>query len=419
MIRHAQTHFIGSEEAMELENKFGAHNYKPLPVVIHRGKGVHVWDPEGKEYYDFLSAYSALNQGHCHDRLLAVAREQMETLTLTSRAFYNDKLGEAERFLAETFDFDKTIMMNSGAEAVETALKLVRKWGYVNKGIREGKATIITAENNFHGRTIGIVSFSTDPNSKKGFGPFLPGFNIIPYNNTEALENALQNPDVCAFLIEPIQGEAGVIVPDSGYMAKARELCTKYNVLLVADEIQTGLGRTGKMLCCEYDDVKPDILILGKALSGGMMPISAVLCNDEFMNNLHPGEHGSTFGGNPLAAAITIEAVKIIQDENLVENAFELGGYFRERMAAINSSFIKEVRGKGLFNAVQINDTPESHTANRICLALKDNGLLAKETHGNIIRFAPPLIITHSQLEECCDIIERTFKQFGDLNKMC
>jgi ornithine--oxo-acid transaminase len=412
MISQIPTNMISSEEAMALEDQYGAHNYKPIPVVISRGKGVHVWDPEGREYYDFLSAYSALNQGHCHDRLLAVAHQQLETLTLTSRAFYNDRLGEAEQFLAKTFGYAKTLMMNSGVEAVESALKLARKWGYKNKGIPAGEAVIITAANNFHGRTIGVISFSTEPKSKEGFGPFLPGFNVIPYNDINALEQALQNKNVCAFLVEPIQGEAGVIVPDDGYLQKARELCSKYNVLLAADEVQTGLGRTGKMLCCEYENVRPDILILGKALSGGLMPVSAVLCDDAIMNNFHPGEHGSTFGGNPLAAAITIEAIKIIEDEGLVENSFELGKYFRKRLMAINSPFIKEVRGKGLFNAIQINDSPESTTANRICLALKDNGLLAKETHGNIIRFAPPLIITAVQIEESCDIIEKTILEF-------
>jgi ornithine--oxo-acid transaminase len=412
IMQHSHTHMISSEEAMALENKFGAHNYKPIPVVISRGKGVHVWDAEGKQYYDFLSAYSALNQGHCHDRLLSVAREQMENLTLTSRAFYNDKLGLAEKFLAETFGFDKTLMMNSGVEAVESALKLARKWGYHNKGIEAGKAIILAANNNFHGRTLGVISFSTDASSRKGFGPFMPGMTVINYNDLESLETELKNPNVCAYLVEPIQGEAGVIVPDDGYMNAVRELCTKYNVLLVADEVQTGLGRTGKMLCCEYEDVKPDILILGKALSGGMLPVSAVLCNDSIMDNLHPGEHGSTFGGNPMAAVIAIEAIKIIKDEKLAENAYTLGQYFRKRMRAIKSSHIKVIRGKGLFNAIEIDDTPESTTANRFCLALMRNGLLAKETHGNIIRFAPPLIITATQLEECCDIIERTFAEF-------
>jgi len=410
MIRHAHTQIEHSEEAIAIEDKFGAHNYKPIPVVITRGKGVHVWDVEGNRYYDFLSAYSALNQGHCHDRLLQVAHEQIDNLTLTSRAFHNDKLGLAEQFLAQTFGFDKTLMMNSGVESVETALKLARKWGYINKSIAKDEAVIISAANNFHGRTLGAISFSTDPSSKSGFGPFLPGVNVVNYNDLAALETALQNPKVCAFLVEPIQGEAGVIVPDDGYLAKVRALCTKYNVLLIADEIQTGLGRTGKMLCCEYDEVQPDILVLGKALSGGMMPISAVLCNDDIMLNIKPGEHGSTFGGNPLAAAITIEAVKIIKEEGLAENAFELGKYFRQRMKAINSIHIGEVRGRGLFNAIQLTSSPESTTAYKLCLSLKENGLLAKETHGNIIRFAPPLLITMTQIEECCDIIERVFK---------
>jgi len=413
MIKHAHTQILNSEEAIALEYKFGAHNYKPIPVVINRGKGVHVWDVEGNQYYDFLSAYSALNQGHCHDRLLRIVREQIESLTLTSRAFHNDKLGLTEQFLANTFGYNKTLMMNSGVEAVETALKLARKWGYVNKGIAKGEAVIVSAANNFHGRTLGAISFSTDKTSKEGFGPFLPGVSVVTYNNINELEKALQNPKVCAFLVEPIQGEAGVIVPDAGYMTKVRELCTLYNVLFIADEIQTGLGRTGKMLCCEYDNVRPDVLILGKALSGGMMPISVVLCDDEIMMNIHPGEHGSTFGGNPLAAAITIEAIKIIEDEGLAENAFEQGIYFRKRMKAIHSPLIKEIRGKGLFNAIEFTSSPESSTAYQFCLSLKENGLLAKETHGNIIRFAPPLIITASQIEECCDIIEKTFGEVG------
>jgi ornithine--oxo-acid transaminase len=412
MIRRSNTRFVSSEEAIALEEKFGAHNYKPIHVVISRGKGVHVWDPEGKQYFDFLSAYSALNQGHCHDRLINVAREQLEILTLSSRAFFNDKLGLTEQFLAQTFGFDKTLMMNTGVEAVETALKLARKWGYMNKGIPANEAVIIAAADNFHGRTIGAISFSTDTTANEGFGPFMPGVKIVPYNDIDALEKALQNPLVCAYLVEPIQGEAGVVLPNDGYMAKVRALCTAANVLLIADEIQTGLGRTGKMLCCDYDDVTPDILILGKALSGGMLPISAVLCNDDIMLNIKPGEHGSTFGGNPMAAVIAIEAIKIIEDEGLSENAFELGMYFRKRMKAIDSPFIKLVRGKGLFNAIQLTASPESGTAYKFCLALKANGLLAKETHGNIIRFAPPLIITREQIEECCDIIERTFMEF-------
>jgi len=413
MAKSENTHTIHSHEDIDLENEFGAHNYKPIPVVISRGEGVHVWDTDGKVYYDFLSAYSALNQGHRHPRLLEVARGQLEKLTLTSRAFYNDKLGLAEQFLAETFGYDKTLMMNSGAEAVETALKLARRWGYDMKGIPDNKAVIIAAAHNFHGRTLGTISFSTDKSSRGGFGPFLPGVEIVNYNDTAGLEKALQSPNICAFLVEPIQGEAGVIVPDGGYLTKVRELCTKYNVLMVADEIQTGLGRTGKMLCCDYEDVHPDVLILGKALSGGFLPVSAVLCNDDIMLNIKPGEHGSTFGGNPMAAVLCVEAIKIIVEEKLSENAYELGFYFRERMNAINSPVIKEVRGKGLFNAIQFNFPEESGKAYQLCIALKDNGLLSKDTHGNTIRFAPPLIITKEQLEECCDLIEKTILAFS------
>ena len=412
MIKQLNNDIINSEEFIDLENKFGAHNYKPIPVVISKGEGVHVWDTEGKCYYDFLAAYSALNQGHRHPRLLEVAREQLENVTLTSRAFYNDKLGLAEQFLAETFDYDKVLMMNSGAEAVESAIKLARRWGYDVKGIPENQAIIIGAAHNFHGRTLGAVSFSTDKSSRGGFGPFIPGVEIINYNDPEALEKALQSPNVCAFLVEPIQGEAGVIVPDEGYLAKVRELCTKYNVLMVADEIQTGLGRTGKMICCDYEDVHPDVLILGKALSGGFMPVSAVLCDDGIMLNIKAGEHGSTFGGNPMAAVLAIESAKIIVEERLAENAYELGQYFRERMKAIKSPIIKEVRGKGLFNAIQFNFPEESKEAYKLCIALKENGLLAKDTHGNTIRFAPPLIINKEQLEECCDIIEKTIVAF-------
>jgi len=413
MTEQLKTDIINSEDFIELENNFGAHNYKPIPVVISRGEGVFVWDTEGKRYYDFLSAYSALNQGHRHPRLLEIAKEQLENVTLTSRAFYNDKLGLAEQFLADTFRYDKTLMMNSGAEAVESALKLARRWGYDVKGIAENKAVIIGAAHNFHGRTLGTISFSTDKSSKGGFGPFVPGIEVINYNDIEALEKALQSPNVCAFLVEPVQGEAGVIVPDEGYLTKVRELCTQYNVMMMADEIQTGLGRTGKMLCCNYEDVHPDILILGKALSGGFLPVSAVLCNDEIMLNIKPGEHGSTFGGNPMAAVLTVEAVKIIVEERLSENAYELGQHFRKCMKAINSPIIKEVRGKGLFNAMEFNFPEESPKGYELCIALKENGLLAKDTHGNTIRFAPPLIITKEQLEECCDIIEKTIVNFS------
>ncbi len=410
MLNHSNTSVYTDD--ISLEYQFGAHNYKPVPVVISRGEGVFVWDTEGKRYYDFLSAYSALNQGHRHPRLLKIAHEQLEQVTLTSRAFYNDKLGIAEQFLCETFGFDKSIMMNSGVEAVETALKLARRWAYDVKGIAENEAVIVAAKHNFHGRTLGAISFSTDASSKRAFGPFLPGVEVINYNDIEALEKSFQSGKVCAFLVEPIQGEAGIIVPDDGYLSKVRELCTRYNVLMLADEIQTGLGRTGKMLCCDYENVKPDVLILGKALSGGFSPVSAVLCNDEIMFTIKPGEHGSTFGGNPFAAAIAVEAIKVIQEEHLAENAYELGFHFRERLKAIDSPLIKTVRGKGLFNAIEFNFPEESSKGYELCIALKNNGLLAKDTHGNIIRFAPPLLITKAQVEECCDKIEKTILAF-------
>lgn len=397
---------------IELENQFGAHNYKPVPVVLSRGEGIFVWDTEGNRYFDFLSGYSALNQGHRHPRLLKIAHEQLEHITLTSRAFYNDKLGIAEQFLCETFGFDKALMMNSGVEAVESALKLARRWGYDVKGIAENEAVIIAAKHNFHGRTLGAISFSTDEGSKRAFGPLLPGVQVINYNDIEALEKSFLSGKVCAFLVEPIQGEAGVIVPDDGYLTHVRRLCTKYNVLMLADEIQTGLGRTGKMLCCDYENVKPDILILGKALSGGFFPISSVLCNDEIMLTIKPGEHGSTFGGNPYAAAIAVEAIKVIQEEHLAENAYDLGFHFRERLNSIDSPLIKTVRGKGLFNAIEFNFPEESSKGYELCIALKDNGLLAKDTHGHTIRFAPPLLITKAQVEECCDIIEKTILAF-------
>jgi len=411
-MNHSQMDITETWNFMELENQFGAHNYKPVPVVISRGEGVYVWDADGTRYYDFLSAYSALNQGHRHPRLLKIAHEQLEQVTLTSRAFYNDKLGLAEQFLCETFGFNKSLMMNSGVEAVETALKLARRWGYDVKGIPTNEAVIVAAKHNFHGRTLGAISFSTDAGSKRAFGPLLPGVEVINYNDIEALENSFKSGKVCAFLVEPIQGEAGVIVPDDGYITQVRELCTKYNVLMLADEIQTGLGRTGKLLCCDYENVKPDVLILGKALSGGFSPISAVLCNDEIMLTIKPGEHGSTFGGNPFAAAIAVEAIKVIQEEHLVENAYELGFYFRERLKAIDSPLIKEVRGRGLFNAIQFNFPEEAPKGYELCIALMKNGLLAKDTHGNTIRFAPPLLITKSQIEECCDIIEKTILAF-------
>jgi ornithine--oxo-acid transaminase len=404
---------INSGEAMKLENKYGAHNYKPLPVVISKGQGVFVWDPEGKRYYDFLSAYSALNQGHCHPRLVEAVKEQVEVLTLTSRAFYNEKLGMCEKFLCDTFGYDKALMMNSGVEAVESAIKIARKWGYEKKGIPANEAVILVAGNNFHGRTTTVVSFSTDPNSTQGFGPFTPGFGIIEYNNIAELEEAAKNKHVCAFLVEPIQGEAGVVVPDEGYLTQVRKICTDHDILFIADEIQTGLGRTGRLLACDWEEVRPDMILLGKALSGGIMPISAVMADDAVMLTLEPGQHGSTFGGNPLAAVVAIEAVKIILEDKLSERAEELGNYFRQRMMNIKVPMITMVRGKGLLNAVVINDSPEGSKAWGICKELMQHGLLAKQTHGNIIRFAPPLIIEEEQLKECCDIIEKVFNFFS------
>jgi ornithine--oxo-acid transaminase len=405
-----------SQEAIDIEHKYGAHNYHPLPVVLTKGEGVHLWDVEGKHYYDFLSAYSAVNQGHCHPDIIEALTEQAQQLTLTSRAFYNDKLGVAEQYITELFGYDKVLYMNSGAEAVETAIKLARKWGYVKKGLAPSSAEIIVVEHNFHGRTTGIISFSTDPDSTKGFGPYMPGYKVIPYNDIEALELALkENPNVCGFMVEPIQGEAGVVVPDDGYLSKAYALCKEYNVLFMADEIQTGIGRTGKMLASYYDDVKADILILGKALSGGVLPVSAVLANDDIMLCIQPGEHGSTFGGNPLAAAVAIAALEVIKNENLTEQANKLGEIFRGRMSklkAIRPELVTTVRGRGLLNAVVIEPTEDGRTAWDVCVILKDRGLLAKPTHGDIIRFAPPLVITEEQLQECCDIIEDVIINF-------
>jgi ornithine--oxo-acid transaminase len=403
-----------TEKAIQQEEKYGAHNYHPLPVVLSKGEGVFLWDVEGKKYYDFLSAYSAVNQGHCHPRIIKALVEQAQTLTLTSRAFYNDQLGEAEKFLCETFGYDKVLMMNSGAEANETAIKLARKWGYTKKGIPTDKAIIVAAEKNFHGRTTGIISASTDPDSRNNFGPFMPGYQIIPYDHIEALEKALQNPHVCGFWVEPIQGEAGVYVPQEGYLKKAQELCKKYNVILMMDEIQTGIGRTGKMLASDHEGVHPDLLILGKALSGGTYPVSAVLTNDEIMLTIKPGEHGSTFGGNPIACAVAIESLKVIKEEKLIENAAKLGEVFRVRMNTLKSKCdtVTAVRGKGLLNAIVIKPTRDGKTAWDVCVALKENGLLAKPTHGDIIRFAPPLVITEEQLHTCCDIIEKTVTAF-------
>lgn len=403
-----------TSKAIELEDRFGAHNYHPLPVVLAKGEGIYVWDVEGKRYFDFLSAYSAVNQGHCHPKIIQAMIEQAKTLTLTSRAFYNNRLGEAEKFICEYFGYDKVLMMNSGAEANETAIKLVRKWGYTKKGIPADQALIVAVERNFHGRTTGIISASTDPDSRTNFGPFMPGYQIIPYDDVEALENSLKNPNVCGFWVEPIQGEAGVYVPGEGYLKKAEELCKKYNVILMMDEIQTGIGRTGKLLASEHENVKPDMLILGKALSGGTYPVSAVLTRDEIMLTIKPGEHGSTFGGNPIAAAVAIASLQVIKDEHLIENAARLGEIFRNRMNAVKtkSSHITLVRGKGLLNAIVIKPTTDGRTAWDVCMNLMKNGLLAKPTHGDIIRFAPPLVISEDQLHECCDIIEKTILEF-------
>ncbi|MEO7988051.1 MAG: ornithine--oxo-acid transaminase [Chryseolinea sp.] len=404
-----------SREAILLEDKYGAHNYHPLPVVLTKGEGVFLWDVEGKRYYDFLSAYSAVNQGHCHPRIINALIEQAKELTLTSRAFYNDKLGLAEKFVCEVFGYEKALFMNSGAEANETAIKLARKWGYTKKGIDDNEAVIVGVKKNFHGRTTTIISASTDPSARKGFGPFMPGFEVVDYDNVAALEKALANPNVCALWIEPIQGEAGVYMPMDGYLKAAEDLCRKHNVLLMMDEIQTGIARTGKMLASDHENVRPDILILGKALSGGVLPISLVLADDDIMLVIKPGEHGSTFGGNPLAAVVCMEALQVVKDEKLADNAQRLGIVFRERMQAMmkKTNLITLVRGKGLLNAIVINDSPESETAWNMCVEFAKNGLLAKPTHGNIIRLAPPLVITEEQIHECCDIIEKVVLEFG------
>ena len=399
---------------MEMENAHGAHNYHPLPVVLDRGEGVHVWDIEGKQYFDFLSAYSAVNQGHCHPRIIRALTEQAKTLTLTSRAFYNSSLGPYEKFITNLFGYDKVLPMNTGVEGGETSNKLARKWGYMKKGIPENQARIIFANGNFWGRTLAAISSSDDPLSYSGFGPYMPGYSLIPYNDLEALEAELTDPNVCAFMVEPIQGEAGVVVPDQGYLAGVRRLCTKHNVLFIADEVQTGIGRTGKLLATDYEDARPDILVLGKALSGGVFPVSAVLADDEVMLCIGPGEHGSTFGGNPLACHVAKAALEVIVEENLVDNALHLGDRFRAAMRDLiaESDLLTLVRGKGLLNAVVINDTPNSSTAWDLCVALKENGLLAKPTHGNIIRFAPPLVLTREQLDECIAIIRKTVLDF-------
>jgi len=418
---------LTSQQAIELEHKHGAHNYHPLPVVLSRGEGVHVWDVEGKKYYDFLSAYSAVNQGHCHPKIVGAMTRQAETLSLTSRAFYNDMLGAYEKYATETFHFDKLLPMNTGAEAVETALKICRKWAYEKKGIEENNAQIIVCENNFHGRTTTIISFSNDPVARKNFGPYTDGFIKIAYDNLTALEEVLKNnPNVAGFLVEPIQGEAGVYVPSAGYLSDAKALCEKYNVLFIADEVQTGIARTGRLLatcgncscsdkhCSGTPEVKPDILILGKALSGGAYPVSAVLANDPVMEVIRPGNHGSTFGGNPIAAAVGMAALAVVKEEALAQNAFDLGELFRAELNKFipTCDLVLSVRGKGLLNAILINDTEQSSTAWDICMALKENGLLAKPTHGNIIRFAPPLVMTKDQLLDCVSIIKKTLEEF-------
>ena len=402
------------QNIIDLEYKFGAHNYHPLPVVLKEGKGVFVWDVEGKKYYDFLSAYSAVNQGHCHPSIIKALVDQSKKLTLTSRAFHNNILGKYEKYITSLFGYDKVLPMNTGVEGGETAVKLARKWAYEVKKVPVNQAKIIFVEGNFWGRTLAAISSSTDPSSTKGFGPFMPGYEIIPYNNIPALENALKDPNVAAFMVEPIQGEAGVVVPDEDYLLKAYDLCTKSNVLFIADEVQTGIGRTGKMLCCDHYNFKPDILILGKALSGGVFPVSAILSSDEVMLTIKPGEHGSTFGGNPLACEVAIAALEVIQNENMIDNANRLGKIFRDEINNFikSSSIARLVRGKGLLNAIVINDKESGDTAWRICMSMALKGLLAKPTHGNIIRFAPPLIINEEQLKDCIKIITSTLKEF-------
>ncbi len=399
-----------SQSYIDREEQYGAHNYHPLPVVLDRGEGVFMWDVEGKRYYDFLSGYSAVNQGHCHPKIIKAFIAQAQKLTLTSRAFHSDVLGEYAEYVTRYFGYDKVLPMNTGVEAVETALKLARRWAYQVKGVAADKAKIITVEGNFHGRTLNVISFSTDPGARNNFGPFMPGYETIPYNDLKALEKALQDPDVAGFLVEPIQGEAGVYVPDEGYLATAAEMCRSANVLFIGDEIQTGLARTGKMLACDHENVRPDILILGKALSGGVMPVSAVLADDEVMLTIKPGDHGSTYGGNPLACKVAIAALEVLKEENMAENAAILGEYFREQLRALNHPCIALVRGKGLLNAIVIkHENPEA--AWELCLLLKENGLLAKPTHGDKIRFAPPLVITKEQIEECVAIIKASLAQ--------
>lgn len=404
-----------SQQAIEMEDKHGAHNYHPLPVVLSKGEGVHVWDVEGKKYYDFLSAYSAVNQGHCHPKIVEAMTAQASKLALTSRAFYNDVLGPYEKFATEYFGFDKILPMNTGAEAVETAIKIARKWAYERKAVEETEAKIIVCENNFHGRTTTIISFSNDEGARKNFGPYTPGFLKIPYDDIDALEETLKNTkNIAGFLVEPIQGEAGVYVPSPDFLSRAKALCEEHNVLFIADEVQTGIARTGKLLAVDHENVRPDILILGKAISGGVYPVSAVLANNEVMDVIQPGQHGSTFGGNPVACAVAMAALKVVKDENLAENAEKLGNLFRRKLNDYirNSTIVNLVRGKGLLNAIVINDTEDSSTAWDICMALKENGLLAKPTHGNIIRFAPPLVMDEEELKDCVEIIVKTLKQF-------
>lgn len=403
-----------TQRAIELEEKFGAHNYHPIPVVLEQGLGVYVWDVERKQYLDFLSAYSAVNQGHCHPKIVAAMIGQLQKLTLTSRAFHNNQLGECEKYLCEYFGYAKALMMNSGVEAGETAIKLTRKWAYKVKGIEQNKAKILFAEGNFWGRTIAAISSSTDPSSYNDYGPLLPGFEIIPYNNLEALEEALKDPNVAGFMVEPIQGEAGVLVPDEGYLKAAYQLCKKNNVLFIADEVQTGIARTGKRICCDHEGFLPDILVLGKALSGGLYPVSCVLANDEIMLTIKPGEHGSTYGGNPLASAVTRAALQVVIDENLADNAEKMGVIFRNRLEGLmqKTDLLVQVRGKGLLNAIVLNDHEEGKMGWEICLKLAENGLLAKPTHGNKIRFAPPLVINEKQINEAADIIEKVILNY-------
>ena len=408
------TNQLNSKDLIQLEDQYGAHNYHPIPVVLHRGEGVYVWDVEGKKYYDFLSAYSAVNQGHCHPKIVEALKKQADVLTLTSRAFHNDILGVYEKYITDYFGYDKVLPMNTGVEGGETAIKLCRKWAYEVKKVPLNQAKIIFVTGNFWGRTLAAISSSTDPSSTRGFGPYMPGYEVIPYNDLAELEKALEDPNVAGFMVEPIQGEAGVVVPDPGYLKGAYDLCRSKNVLFIADEVQTGIARTGALICCDHHGFKPDILILGKALSGGVFPVSAVLANDEIMLTIKPGEHGSTFGGNPLACTVAMAALEVVKEESLSENAARLGELFRSRMhheLVEQSDLVQLVRGMGLLNAIVINDTEDSDTAWNICLKLAENGLLAKPTHGNIIRFAPPLVINEEQLHECCDIIIRTVKE--------